>query len=225
VTPHPLKLLAVDLKRAVPEVARAFALKTEELDELVRRARSEHGPIELVVVSDSERFELYSTDASHASVFRFVLRELLSRAKGSKELGELPTIEATGAKVAEHLLRRAACFDSSSGLEVLGKLNLAVARSKDAGALGAELSALFASAVEAGWRVYCETCVSDPTKSRPERDVAALEADRIVHEALVAWKTSRERASARRRPALLDTSYYRRYQGPSDPTSKPRSAA
>jgi glutamyl-tRNA reductase len=214
-------LLAVDLKRATPEVARALVLKAEDLDELVRRVRSEHGPLELVIVSDSERFELYSTDASHVAVFRFVLRELLQRANGSKDLGELPTIEATGAKVAEYLLRRAACFGSASGLEVLGKLNLAVARSKNAGALGPELAALFASAVESGWRVYCETSVSDRTKSRAERDVAVLEAERIVEEALVTWKTSRERALALRAPAVLDTSYYRRYRG----IPGPRSAA
>jgi hypothetical protein len=84
---------------------------------------------------------------------------------------------------------------------------------------------VFAGAVESGWRVYCETAVSDPTKSRAERDVAAFEAERIVHEALVTWKASRERAHVRRAPAVLDTSYYRRYRGPSGPKSSPRNAA
>ena len=202
-TPHPLKLLAVDLKRAVPALRKALVPTAEELDALVRRVRGEHGSIELVIVSDPERFELYSTNGSHVAVFRSVLRELLERAGGSKELGVLPTLEVTGARVTEHLLRFADGFGSSSGLEILGKLNLAVARSKNAGTLGPELSALFATAVECGWRVYCETSVSDPTKSRPERDVAVLEAERIVHEALVAWKTSRERAELRRAPARL----------------------
>jgi len=167
VTRQPLRLLAVDLKRAGPDLRRALVLETRALDDLLGRVRSEHGSVELVIVSDTERFELYSTDANHVTVFRFVLRELLQRAGSSKELGDLPTISATGVAVAEHLFRFAAGFGTVPGLDLLGKLNLAIARSRDAGTLGAELSALFAGAVECGWRVYCETAVSDPTKSRP----------------------------------------------------------
>jgi glutamyl-tRNA reductase len=223
VTRQPLRLLAVDLKRASPDLRKALVLQTEAIDDLLRRVRSEHGSVELVIVSDAERFELYSTDANHATVFRFVLRELLQRAGSTKELGDLPAISATGAAVAEHLFRFAAGFGTLPGLDLLGKLNLVLARSRDAGTLGGELSALFAAALESGWRVYCETAVSDPTKSRPERDVAALEAERIVHEALVAWKASRERALSR--PTfVLDTSYYRRYRGSKGPSS-PRNAA
>jgi glutamyl-tRNA reductase len=209
VSTHAIRLLAIDLRRAIPAARKALALGATELEELVRHARSEHEGIELVVVSTAERLELYSTDASQATAFRVVLRELIRRAGGQDELRSLPTIEASGASVAQHLLRLAAGIEGSSGLAILAELNLAVARSRRAGTLGSESSPLFASAVEAGWRAYCETSVGDPTRSNAEREVALLEAERIVEAALVAWKADRASAARARRPAMFDT-YYRR---------------
>jgi glutamyl-tRNA reductase len=202
-------LLAIDLRSAIPAARKALALGATELEELVRRARSEHEGTELVIVASSERLELYSNDASHATAFRVVLRELIRRAGGQEQLGSLPTTEARGASVARHLLRLAAGMGGSSGLEILSELNLAVARSRRARTLGAETSPLFASALVAGWRAYCETSVSDRTRSDAERDIALLEAERIVEEALVAWKAERMTCVQARRPAMFDT-YYRR---------------
>ena len=206
-TNHPVRLLAIDLKSTVPAVREALVLNASEVRELLRRASAEHERIELVIVSGTQRFELYSTEAGHAAAFRCVLRELVARAGGAEKLGALPTIEATGVAAAEHLLRLAAGIGGNSGLEILVELNVAVARSRAAGTLGSELSSLFTSAVQAGWRAYCETSVGDPTKSQPEREVSILEAERIIEEELVVWKAKRES----QRPAMPEASFYGRY--------------
>jgi glutamyl-tRNA reductase len=216
VTNHPVRLLAIDLKNTVPAVREALVLNASQVRELLRRASAEHERIELVIVSGAQRFELYSTEAGHAAAFRCVLRELISRAGGAENLGALPTIEATSVAAAEHLLRLAAGIGGNSGLEILVELNVAVARSRAAGTLGAELSSLFASAVQAGWRAYCETSVGDPTKSQAEREVSILEAERIIEEELVVWKAKRES----QRPAAPEASFYRRY-GTSRAPSRP----
>jgi glutamyl-tRNA reductase len=207
VTNHPVRLLAIDLRKTVPAVRQALVLNAAEVRELLRRASAEHEGVELVIVSCAQRFELYSTEAGHAAAFRCVLRELVSRAGGAEKLGALPTIEATGVTAAQHLLGHAAGIGGHSGLEILVELNVAVARSRAAGTLGSELSLLFASAVQAGWRAYCETSVGDPSKSQPEREIAILEAERIIEEELVVWKAKRES----QRPAAPEPSFYRRY--------------
>jgi len=206
-THHPVRLLAIDLSKTVPAVREALVLNASEVRELLRRACVVEERVELVIVSDANRFELYSTEAGHAAAFRCVLRELVSRAGGAETFGALPTIEATGAAAAQHLLRLAAGIGGKSGLEILVELNVAVARSRAAGTLGSELSRLFTSAVQAGWRAYCETSVGDPTKSQAERDVSILEAERIIEEELVVWKAKRQSE----RPAALEPSFYRRY--------------
>jgi glutamyl-tRNA reductase len=196
---QPVRLLAIDLRKAAPALREALQLKPAELDELIQRVRTFEGRLDLVIVSDSTRIELYSTEPNHTKAFRAVLRELIARVGGRDVLGELPTIEASGSAAAEHLLRLAVGIDGSSGLDNLGALNLAVARSRRAGTLGRESSALFANAVEAGWRAYCETAVSETTRSQPEREVATLEAERIANEALVAWKAASQDAVRPRR--------------------------
>jgi glutamyl-tRNA reductase len=207
VTNHPVRLLAIDLSKTVPAVRQALVLNASEVRELLRRASAEYEGIELVIVSGAQRFELYSTEAGHAAAFRCVLRELVSRAGGAEKLGALPTIEATGATAAQHLLRLAAGIGGKSALEILVELNVAVARSRAAGTLASDLSSLFASAVQAGWRAYCETSVGDPTKSQAEREIAILEAERIIEEELVVWKAKGES----QRAVELEPSFYRRY--------------
>jgi glutamyl-tRNA reductase len=198
-TKEPVRLLAIDLRKAAPALRDALQLTPAELDELVQRVRTFEGRLDLVIVSDRTRIELYSTEPNHKKAFRAVLRELIARIGGREELGDLPTLEASGSAAAEHLLRLAVGIDGPSGLENLGTLNLAVARSRRAGTLGRESSALFDNAVEAGWRAYCETAVSDTTRSQPEREIASLEAERIADEALVAWKTASQNAVRPRR--------------------------
>jgi glutamyl-tRNA reductase len=197
-----VRLLAIDLRKAAPALGEAFRLTPQDLDDLLGRVRALEGKVDLVVVSDSMRLELYSTEPSHAKAFRAVLRELIARVGGRDALGELPTLEASGVVAAEHLMQRAVGMSGFSGLESLSALNLAVVRSRRAGTLGRESSVLFAGAVEAGWRAYCETAVSDPTRSQAERDVAVLEAERIAEEALVAWKALCQNAVNPRRRAL-----------------------
>ena len=196
---QPVRLLAIDLRKATPALREALQLKPTELDELVARVRSFEGRLDLVIVSNDTRIELYSTEPNHTKAFRAVLRELIARVGGRDALGDLPTMEASGSAVAEHLLRLAVGIEDSSGLENLGALNLAVARSRRAGTLGRESSALFTNAIQAGWRAYCETAVSETTRSQLEREIATLEAERIVSEALVAWKAASQDAVRPRR--------------------------
>ncbi len=199
---QPIRLLAIDLRKATPALREALMLTPSELDELVARVRSFEGRIDLVIVSDQSRIELYSTEPNHTKAFRAVLRELIGRVGGRDALGDLPTIEASGSAAAEHLLRLAVGIDGgSSGLANLGALNLAVARARRNGTLSRESELLFTKAAEAGWRAYCETAVSDATRSQGEREVATLEAERIADEALVTWKTASQN-SVRPRRAL-----------------------
>jgi len=184
-------MLAIEFRGAIPAVRAALTLSASELEALVRSARSRHESIELVLVSDRSRLEIYSTEASYEAAFRIVLRELLARAGEREHLRDVASIEASGVAAARHLLRHAAGICGNTGLGILAELNLAVTRSRAAHTLGAELSSLFASAVEAGWRAFCETSVGDATKSQAEREIAVLEAERIVEERLVAWKAER----------------------------------
>src|SRR5262245_13724865 len=107
VTNHPIKLLAIDLKDAAPALREALVLERSELEDLVKGARL-RSDVELVLVSQSERFELYSTEASHALAFRSVLVDLVVRAGGRENLRHLRTLEVSGVLAARHLLRHAA---------------------------------------------------------------------------------------------------------------------
>lgn len=204
---HPLRMLAIDLRNAHPAAREALRLSHAELDDLLRNACSGGKQFELVVVSEADRFEIYSSEESHSAAFRAVLFELVVRAGGRETLRSLPTLEASGDAVARHLLSRAAGVGGSSVFEMLRELNVAVTRSRAAGTLGAELTALFASAIEAAWRVYTETSVGDSTKSTIERELDVLEAERIVEEELVAWKAQHGIAKSAP-PVALDVSYY-----------------
>jgi len=204
---HPLRMLSIDLREAAPAVRDALRLSHAELDELVHHACSSRRTFELVIVSHPDRVELYSTDAGHVAAFRAVLFELVVRAGGRESLRALPAVETTGLLVARHLLRDAAGIEGHSVFAMLRELNAAVTRARGAGTLGPELSALFGSAIEAGWRAYTETALGDSTKSQAERELDSFEAERIAEEELVAWKAEHGVAKSAPPPAL-DVSYY-----------------
>jgi glutamyl-tRNA reductase len=189
-------LLAIDLRGAPADVLSALTLDGPESDAVIRSTRRVLGDIELVIVSDSRRFELYTTEASTPAVFRCILLELLARAGGRTSLAELRTVEARGPAVVRHVMRLASGVDCHSGLEMLGELNHSLFRSRAAGTLGPELSTLFSAALDTGWRACTETHAGDPSKSREERELALLEVDRIIEEELVAWRAAGLRHAA-----------------------------
>jgi glutamyl-tRNA reductase len=184
-------LLAIDLADASVEVRNALTLEGPELEAMIQGARRALGEIELVIVSDAQRLELYTTEASTPAVFRCILLELLARAGGRTSLAELRTVEARGPAVVRHAMRLASGVGCSSGPEMLGELNHALFRSRSAGALGPELSALFFAALGTGFRACTETHAGDPQRSREERELAVLEVDRIIEEEIVAFRTAR----------------------------------
>jgi glutamyl-tRNA reductase len=189
-------LLAIDLRDAPVEVLEALTLDGPEIDAVIRTAKHALGEIELVIVSDARRFELYTTEESAPAVFRWILLELVARAGGRTHLAELRTVEARGPAVVRHVMRLATGVDCYSGLEMIGELNHSLFRSRVAGTLGPELSPLFSAALDTGFRACTETQAGDPRRTREERELAALEVDRIVEEELVAWRTARLRDAA-----------------------------
>jgi glutamyl-tRNA reductase len=184
-------LLAIDLRNAGSDLRQALTFSDAELDALVLAARSEQPALEIVLVSDTDRLEIYTTESCSKSVFRTVLKALVERVGDRDKLATLRSIEASGLAAGRHLMRLATAMESDSALKILGDLNLAVTRSRARGGFGPELSALFETALEAGWRAFCETSAGDPNRSDAERDIAALEAERLVEEALVSWKKAR----------------------------------
>jgi glutamyl-tRNA reductase len=201
-------LLAIDLGDAPIAVRNALTLDGPGIDAVIDRARRMLGDIELVIVSDASRFELYTTEASTPGVFRCILPELLARAGGRTSLAELRTVEARGPAVVRHAMRLASGIGCHSGLEKLAELNHALFRSRAAGTLGPELSALFSAALGTGFRACTETHASDPQRSREERELAVLEVDRIIEEEVVAWRTARLRDA----PFEVDPGQYAAYE-------------
>jgi glutamyl-tRNA reductase len=204
---HPLRMLAIDLRDAEPEVRTALCLNHAELEALMRDTCFTGKQLDLAIVSQPDRFEIYSTEATHRAAFRAVLFELVVRAGGRGNVRALPTTEMTGAMVARHLLRRAAGIEGRPVFEMLRELNVSSASSRAVRMFGPELASLFARALEAGWRAYTETAFGDPTSTDAHRDVDALEAERIVEEELVAWKAERTVVTSVP-PPRLDVSYY-----------------
>lgn len=199
-----LSLLGVDLRNAAPRARKALTLSREELEELVLEVRAASA-LELVVVSSPERFEVYTTEESAPSVFRHVLRELVSRAGGRDALAPVPSIDARGVAVARHLFELAT---GSAGSSIdISELTLAVARSRAANALGPELESLFLRAIDAGGRVYRETALGDATTSQAALDVARFEVERIREEELVSFLATKSTATSIP-PARLDSTYY-----------------
>jgi glutamyl-tRNA reductase len=199
-----LSLLGVDLQNASPSARKALSLNREELEALVLEVR-QASALELVIVSSSERFEVYTTEESAPSVFRHVLRELVSRAGGRAALAPVPSIDARGIAVARHLFELAT-GSAGSSIDV-GDLTLAVARSRAADALGPELESLFLRAIEAGVRVYRETALGDVTTSQAALDVARFEVERIREEEIVSWMATKSAATSLP-PAPIDSTYY-----------------
>jgi glutamyl-tRNA reductase len=189
-------LLAIDLVDASVEVLNALTLDGPEIDAVIRGARRELGDIELVIISDARRFELYTTEASTPAVFRCILLKLLARAGSRTSLAELRTVEARGPAVVRHAMRLASGVGCASALEMLGEINHALIRSRAAGTLGPELSALFSASLATGLRASTETHAGDPGRSREERELAVFEVDRIIEEEVVGWRTARLRDAA-----------------------------
>lgn len=181
-------LLGIDLTQATPGARAALTLSEPELDELLRAACASEGTADVVIVADERRFEIYATDVSRPDVLRAILPTLFSRAGGRTELGEPSVIEAEGPSAARHLMRVACGIGAAPDHTVLADLRTAMDRSRRAGALGPELSALFAAAMETGFRAQAETLAGDGPSSQAEPELVGLEVDRIVEEELVAWR-------------------------------------
>jgi hypothetical protein len=128
----------------------------------------------------------------------------------SEARSSIRTTEAVGVAAAWHLMHLLVDSSAHSGVRMLGTLNAAVERARAAGTLGHELSALFACAAAAGWRVQEETTLGDPASSLGEREVDWFEAQRIVEEELVHWQAARASDGVVQSvsPKLLDASYY-----------------
>jgi hypothetical protein len=204
-----IRLLSIDLSHASPAAREAFALKRAELDELASRARAGEEAVELLILADAERFELYTTEASRQLVYRRVLGALAERAPSAARVG-VRTTEIVGVAAAWHLMHRMLGSSDRSGVRMLGALNVAVARARAAKNLGPELEALFECVADAGWRVQGETTLGDPESTLAEREVDRFEAERIIEEELVTWQAARaSKGVVQSIPASqLDPSYY-----------------
>ena len=204
-----VRLLAIDLLNASSAVRDAFAMSRDELAALSMRARAAGQDIEVVVLADEARFEIYTTESSRQAVFRAVLGIVSARMPRS-ELATVRTTEAIGVAAAWHLMHRLLGENGPTGVRMLGALNAAVVRARSSGTLGGELAALFACAENAGWRIQSETSLGDGSSSPAEQEMDWFEAERIIEEELVTWQAARARqGSLQSVPASrLDPSYY-----------------
>jgi glutamyl-tRNA reductase len=206
---HTIRLLRIDLQAAAPAVREALTLGRHELEALSERARAAGQDIELVILADAERFEVYTTEAMRQTVYRSVLGSLVERLP-AEDRSSVRTTEVLGVAAAWHLMHLMVGSREQSGVRMLGALNTAVARARAAGTLGAELEALFDCAATAGWRIQGETTLGDPASSSAVHEIDWFEAERIIHEELVTWQAARaSEGSVQSIPASkLDPSYY-----------------
>jgi Glutamyl-tRNAGlu reductase, N-terminal domain len=221
-----IHLLAIDLQSVPPAARDAFAMSLDELAALSAKARTERSDIEVVVLADHERFELYTTEAARQTVYRTVLGTIVARMP-QEQRAHVRTTELLGVAAAWHLMHLTSGTDGRSGVRVLGDLNDAVVRARRAGTLGAELAALFECVANAGWRIQSETTLGDRETARVQHELDRFEAERIIEEELVTWQASRaSQGSVQSIPAKgLDPSYYAAAEpGSSIRLKAPRSA-
>jgi len=204
-----VRLLAIDLLSASSAVRDAFAMSRDELAALSVSARAAGPDVEVVVLADLHRFEIYTTESSRHAVFRALLGTVAARMPKA-ELAAVRTIETVGVAAAWHLMQRLVGANGPSGVRMLGLLNAAVVRARSSGTLGRELTALFECAENAGWRIQSETSLGDGSSSRSEQEIDGFEAERIIEEELVKWQAARaSQGSLQSVPASrLDPSYY-----------------
>jgi glutamyl-tRNA reductase len=204
-----VRLLSIDL-RGIPRAARdALTPARTELEAMSAKVRAAAPGVELVLLADADRFELYTTEEARQVAFGTVLAPLVA-GLSSEARASIRTTEAVGVAAAWHLMHLLVDSSAHSGVRMLGTLNVAVQRARATGTLGHELSALFACAADAGWRVQGETTLGDPASSLGEREVDWFEAQRIVEEELVHWQAARASDGVVQSvpPKLLDPSYY-----------------
>jgi len=204
-----VRLLSIDL-RGIPRAAReALTPDRGKLEALSVKVRAAAPGVELVLLADGDRFELYTTEEARQVAFSTVLAPLVADLS-SEARASIRTTEAVGVAAAWHLMHLLVDSSTHSGVRMLGTLNAAVTRARSAGTLGHELSALFACAAGAGWRVQEETTLGDPASSLGEREVDWFAAQRIVEEELVHWQAARASDGVVQSvpPKLLDASYY-----------------
>jgi hypothetical protein len=204
-----VRLLSIDLRGTTPEVRAALTPGRTELDELAEEVRAVAPGVELVLLADTDRFEVYTTEEARQPVFRTVLALLVARLP-SEARASIRTTEAVGVAAAWHLMHLMVDSSARSGVRMLGVLRTAVERARASGTLGHELGALFACAADAGWRVQGETTLGDPASTLGERELDWFEAQRIIDEELVNWQAARASDGVVQSvaPRALESSYY-----------------
>ncbi|HEV8548912.1 MAG TPA: hypothetical protein VGQ57_07790 [Polyangiaceae bacterium] len=204
-----IHLLAIDLQSVSSAARDAFAMSIDELTLLSMKARGEGSDIEVVILCDDERFEIYTTESARPTVFRAVLGTIVARMP-TELRATVRTTELLGVAAAWHLMHLTTGESGRSGVRVLGELNDAVVRARRAGTLGSELTALFDCSVNTGFRIQSETTLGDPETSRVQHELDAFEAERIIEEELVTWQASRASQGSVQSivPKGLDPSYY-----------------
>lgn len=204
-----VRLLSIDLRGISREAREALTPSRADLEALSGKVRAAAPGVELVLLCDADRFEIYTTEEARQVAFGAVLAPLVANLSSEARAG-IRTTEAVGVAAAWQLMHRLVDSSAHSGVRMLGALNTAVERARAAGTLGHELSALFACASEAGFRVLGETVLGDPSSSLAEREVDWFEAQRIVEEELVHWQAARASDGVVQSvpPKLLDASYY-----------------
>lgn len=198
-----LHLLSLDLRTAPPKVGAALQHRRPEVSALLRRAAAELDPLELVVVADRHRLEIYGADPGWYEAFRFVLRAVMQRIGFHASFGATRVVEAHGVAVATHLMRVAVGLETRAprGVEPLASINVAATLAAEAHVLGSELATVFTFAAKAGRRALRETAFNAVDGSRARRELEALAVQRLVDEELSAWKRWCARYGERAAPA------------------------
>lgn len=151
--------------------------------------------VALVVLRTGDTIELYSTRQDGQLACSPPLLTLAQRGQSSVALSRVRVVPQRGIDVARHLFSLAAGIGTTRGKArvVLARINAASALAAKAGCLSPTLDSLFRSALRAGSRVENEALTGLRRPTASSREIADIEAARIVEEELLNWKTEQAR--------------------------------
>ncbi|MGE5785673.1 MAG: hypothetical protein ACM3ZE_13835 [Myxococcales bacterium] len=208
-----LRVLLIDGGSLSPEERVHLWPRDSELRDWYVQA-SDNG-VALVVLRTAETIELYSTQQDGQLACSAPLLTLAQRGHASPALSRVRVVPQRGIDVARHLLSVAAGIGTTRGKArvVLAKIGTASALAGRAGCLSPTLDSLFRCAIQAGNRVENETLEGRRRTTASSREMADIEATRIVEEELLNWKT--EQAKLFRSLALTENMVRGRWVTPS----------
>lgn len=198
-----IQLLAIRVASAPPALRAALVLSFDEREILLATAARQFH--ELVIVSDNDKLELYSTDSSRQAVFATALKFLAKRVSGCSKFERVGANQLGGAAAVRHLFEAVTGLNGAPLTQNAVELERAVEQAGAHGTMGCELEALFRFAHRASVRGRVELAAGGQLETG---ELANPSLERIVEEELTAYQCwcaeQAQRLSAHSLPEYLD---------------------